>query len=221
MRLLSFVSVVLLLGYGCAPVQIKMSRDDWNYVKAQPEIVAVHYPPSTPFTAATRERSLVGGLLGVALYVAKGNEMVKDHNLEDPILQVKNNFLSAVVQNTGITSSRSIQEPQSEDSLDELQKALGKSLVIDFKTTEWVLSYIRFDWSHYRLRYLAQARLIRLNEPRIIWQGVCKVEEDQLLANPTWDEIIANNASLLKAKMKEAANRCADQLIAQFLGKES
>lgn len=145
--------------------------------------------------------------------------MANEYALEDPALRLQSRFLSSLEKELGIKDIRIFQKSPSGESIDELKGMIGKGMVLDFKTTQWMLFYYPTDWSHYRIAYAARGRLVRLEEPKIIWQGTCEFIGQDPKTSPTMAELVANNGALLKQRINEAADACAEQLWSHFLGR--
>lgn len=214
------VPVIFLLMYGCTPTLIKMEQEELIHLKDQPDIQAVHYPPQNSFEFF-RSGLTGGGVLLTLIDAARGSKMAKDYSLTDPILKVKDRFLSSLDGHAGFKNIRSIQEPHESDDLEEVKRTFGTGVVIDFKTYAWGLSEsasaLMIFRERYYVTYWARTRMIRLADSKIIWQGFCKIEgQDQKALG----EFTANNGELLKVKLNEAADACAEQLLAQFFGQE-
>ena len=76
-------------------------------------------------------------------------------------------------------------------------------------------SYYSGDWSHHFLIYTVRARLLRLSDGKVLWEGHCERKlTDSKENRRTVDQYRANNGELLKQKVQEAGSGCADQLIA-------
>ncbi len=211
--------VISLIFCGCAPKLIKLDADERARLK-QVNIQAVHYPPPsfnvrTPGKALAGGGGLLGGFISLGLFKSAGEKMTHDYSLEDPVVVVKDRFLSSLDSDFGIKTS-SAHEPLSKDSLDELKTTLGKGMVFDFKTIQWMLFYFPTDWSHFRIAYSARSRLIRLEDSKILWQGVCEFIGQDPKTSPTWEQLTENNGALLKIKLSEAADACSKELLAQF-----
>ncbi len=218
------VLTLFLLMHGCGPSLIQMDKNELSRLENLSNIHAVHYPSSS-FNVRTPGKTLAGGggalgsIISLGLFESAGEKMTKDYALEDPILNVQNHFLSSLETDLGLTNIRIVQESPSEDSIDELKRTVGNGMVIDFKTTQWMLYYYPTDWSHYRIAYSARGRLVRLEDSQIIWQGTCESVGQDPKTSPTMNELIANNGALLKEVISEAANACAEQLSTHFLAK--
>lgn len=61
-------------------------------------------------------------------------------------------------------------------------------------------------------------RLVRLGEPQLLCQDTCRSMGLDIEAAWTREELLANRADLLKAKLFEAASRCAEELARKLPG---
>jgi hypothetical protein len=220
---LLLVALFLFLS-GCAPALIQPDKEELSRLSNQADFHVVHYPPSS-FSVRTPGKAMIGGggalgaMLSLGLYESAGDKMASEYTLKDPALRLQSQFLPSLEKDSGIKNIRIAQEPPSGESIEELRRTFGKGMVLDFKTTQWLLFYYPTDWSHYRIAYSARGRLVRLEEPKIIWQGTCEVIGQDPKTSPTMDELVANNGALLKQKINEAADACAEQLWNHFQGR--
>jgi hypothetical protein len=150
------------------------------------------------------------------MFEAAGDKMTKEYGLADPAAVVQERFVAALGQDPGISNIQGVEETPGTDDMAELRRVAGQGLVFDFKTTQWMLYYYPTDWSHYRIAYSARGRLVRLADSTVMWQGTCEVIGQAPASSPTMDALTANNGALLKAKINEAAEACAQQLITGF-----
>jgi hypothetical protein len=57
---------------------------------------------------------------------------------------------------------------------------------------------------------------VNISEERIIWQGVCDLEEKDLIARPSINDLEADDAILLKEYLDKLAGSCVTELNRQF-----
>ncbi len=69
--------------------------------------------------------------------------------------------------------------------------------------------------------YAARSRLIRLEDPKIVWQGVCRFPEEEETIPVQEESLEADSEIPRPSTTKEAVDNCVKQLLAQFIGKES
>jgi hypothetical protein len=216
----TFVLLVMLIS-GCGGLsRITLDPGTREQLKSNREILVVHYHPWTALPVHG-----AGGFVEMAVGATSTLP------LEDPLLRVKDRFIHDVSAELGISSFRMIQEsrfskhiPAKGADIGELQKAFGTGMVIDFDTIAWQLtfvsrSFVSSDKTTYGLDYTVRARLIRLDDSKILWQGFCVIQRDR---NPQpWGELAANDFSLLRVKRLDTADACAQELVDYFLGRAS
>ncbi|UUZ53425.1 hypothetical protein LP419_32130 [Massilia sp. H-1] len=89
--------------------------------------------------------------------------------------------------------------------------------MLDVETSKWGLSTFATDWFHYELHYQANARLIDTESGAVVATGVCKDAPDDKAKAPNFDQLMIDNAALLKQKLASAASECAAALRAKML----
>jgi hypothetical protein len=103
------------------------------------------------------------------------------------------------------------------EELKALKERVGDVFLLDFQTTDWGLLYYTWDWDRYRVRYAATARLLDLTgPPRVAWEGRCQVIEDEYVRRPLLQDYLADNATLLRTRLLDAAEDCSRQLWRKF-----
>jgi len=200
--------LLIILISGCSSLgQIPLNPGTREQLKSYREILIVHYHPLP------------------ALLVNRG--LYSDSStlpLEDPLLRVIERFSHDLSAELGISSFRMIEKNRLSRDISVLKMAFGTGMVIDFDTTHWWLNRIRTlrglfinsDMDPYALTYEVRARLIRLDDSKILWQNTCFISD----RNPQiWGELEANDFSLLKKERLDTADACAQELIDYFLGR--
>lgn len=219
--------------YGCSSGLIKIDERGLARLKKEPEIHAVTYIPAsfiveTPGAYGSTEAMFgemegpLGGFAHLREFEENGKKMIRDYSLEDPVLKVRDKFISSVGADLGLQEAGAFTEPLKDDSIEGLKRRFGKGMVFDFKTTRWLLNYYPADLSHYRMTYGGRARLVSLEDSRVLWQGACRFSTTkEMRASPTMEDLVADDGALLKTKLLEASDRCASELLRQFLGEKS
>jgi hypothetical protein len=104
----------------------------------------------------------------------------------------------------------------SNDDLADLQATFVSGVVIDFWTSGWgVVGVPRttpFAAERYQPTYLVRVRLVQLRQPRVLWQSTCRSVGRDMGATWTMEELLANSADVLRAKLAAAADFCAEEL---------
>jgi hypothetical protein len=164
---------------------------------------------------------MIGGLIGEAIFFPldrrDARELINTYSLEDPILNVKGQFVSSfsgVYKFTKISESLNI---ETGSSVDHLKAKFEKGLVLDFKSTSWILVPHFFSVNKYDFVYSAQARVVSLDRNKTLWEGNCFHSSYQDNTSPlTIEQLTENNGELLKAILKEAGYKCGEGLFKEF-----
>jgi len=222
----TFVAVLLLSATGCSPSLIPMDKNEMARLKSESKIHVVAYqPPNFNYStaadgfAAGAIGALTGGLGGAVYGLAmesRASRFAKTYFLEDPVPRAKETFLAGLPEHFDVTRVAQSQEPLSDDGVENLRKNFDNGVVLDFKTESWGLISAPLS-SLYQTPYAVRARLVRLADGRVLWQGYCN--RDGAGSRATFDEFTANSGALLKKKLGETGEACGKELISQFLGK--
>lgn len=142
---------------------------------------------------------------------------------EDPITTVKTQFLSSLTARLDSTNIQSVDSPSwwgrrhnlirpccAQDGIQELSDKFAAGLIMDFASDIprlWDADptdfshHFHWDWSKlgqkptYNLYYTARARLIRLDDHQILWQGRCVVGAQDSRASLHGRPLIGVNAA--------------------------
>ncbi len=227
--------VVVIVSYGCAPALIPIDKEDLVRLKNQPEVVAVHYE-SPIFVYSGSDAlpcfSLLWGCPASAFFGAlgvDGRRLLKERykiEVEDPTPALKTKFLANLTLELKLSNLRPIDQALTSDGFNDIKKAYKGGMVFDFKTVAWRINdggliFSTHDWWYLRFHrgkyvwYLVGGRLMRTEDSKILWQGVCEFKTPDIER----DTLIENDGALLKTKLQEAADTCAADLWGQFQGK--
>jgi hypothetical protein len=212
----------MLVAAGCAPAFVPLDREEMARLKSEPEIRVVTYQPprflyqmpNSLFGGPGAFGSMAGGFAGAA--GDPGSRVYAiDTSLADPAIQVRDVFLKGLAGR--LDGARLIQagEPLPDDDVQAVAARLGGGVVLDFKTTTWGLFAGWGASTPHQIGYFATARLVRLDEKRILWHGQCRYDGADQRAHL---DSFQNADAVLKEKFAEAADACAKALLAQFFG---
>jgi hypothetical protein len=235
------------LGVGKGVEQGELAR-----LRDQPEVLAIHYaaPPFLVRRTALKRRTGLAGLeaggpaallllpvivpivIGINAGVAAANEaqeageraegaeLTHEVGLGDPVVLLKERLASRLAGE--ISRIRPVVEAMHSDDLKSLKQAFGSATILDVKTTGWGLHYHMEDTKTFFALYRVRARLIRLDQDKVVWQAelTCAAGGDRQFGLPTLEELRANGGALLKTAIAQAAEVCAEPLLARFRGEE-
>lgn len=214
-RITTLLASVAILT-GCATAN-KQPIDSKALATLKNETVTYTVRKKPDFAAMTPGKAAFA-LIGAFAMISEGNKLVSDNNVPDPADAISVGLAQALEANQG---ARLAMPPVSvtADDADQLAgSAKGKArFVIDAKTINWSFVYFPTDWTHYRVIYSAKARLIDADRKVVVAEGFCSRVPKTNENAPTYDELLANDASVLKNELALAAQECVKTLKAEML----
>ncbi len=173
-------------------------------------IQGVVITPQIGFKLETVKSSLVGfGMSGRA-----GEEVLQKFGVPDPAFRLRERFLSGLGKDHtgGVQLSP---DARADDDADSFKKAFGEGFVLDFRTRIWRLMYSAGK-KHHRYEYWGRARLVRLADSKVVWNETCKFLGDAPKTEGAAEDMLANDAALLRATMNMAVDHCVTELSQRF-----
>lgn len=246
MKTACLMLAIALAANGCALAVKGVEQGELARLREQPEVVAVHYtaPPFLVRTTAPKGGGIGAGLgaagplgllllplaIGISVAVtaaeeaaerSAGADLTNEVGLEDPVVLLKERLASRLA-GEGISRIRPVAAAMDSDDLKRLKQAFGSATVLDVKTKGWGLHYHFQDAKTFFALYWVRARLIRLDQGRVVWDAEqrCAAGGDRRHGLPTLEELRANGGALLKTTFAQAAETCVEPLLARFRGEE-
>jgi hypothetical protein len=211
MKQIVCLMAALALG-GCASVKPEQAPSEAvDALKGQPLTAVTYTRPD--FSAMTYGRAAIGGLIGGAVMISEGNAVVKDNDIPDPAVQIAARLTPLVadrVKSSG-TVAIAARPAKLDDEVSLSRDAGHKGVLLDVETINWMFVYYPLDWTHYRIMYVGRARLIDANAGKRIAQAPCVYQSDDKTP-PTYDQMMADKAALLKNMLAAAADSCVDKM---------
>jgi hypothetical protein len=216
MKKLITIAMAVVVFSGCATVNKQVI--DKSAVLALKNQTITHTTRKTPDFSAMTAGKAVFGLLGAVAMISEGNGIVSKNNIADPADSIALGLATALEEAHG---SRLVTPPAPVDTDDATQiatRAKGMArFIIDAQTINWSFGYFPTDWSHYRLIYTAKARLIDTQTRAVVAEGFCKRIPESNTNAPTYEQLLMNEAALLKQELATAANECVRALKTEML----
>lgn len=227
--MVAMVSAALLVT-GCALLQ-PGERKRWSRVADAPLVRVVHYPaPSMQLKQSSHVGvgMLVGGIPGILFgshtHKVMGTGMQEEYDLRPPIELVQERFVAGLRHGLALDNLEVTAETV--PSVLKLDPPVPGELVFILHTDRAKFSFFLTDWRHYRLKYSANARLIRRDSGYEMWKGFCKYYSND---DPGWEEIRGDgdpsvnqmqdyNGRVARLMIARAAEVCADRLLTAFFG---
>jgi len=140
-------------------------------------------------------------------------------HIVDPASAIAQELLAVLETEKGARRAEGVLAvPDDSSARDIARAARGRArFMLDVETSKWGLSTFAMDWFHYELHYQANARLIDTESGAVVASGVCKDSPDDKASAPNFDQLMIDNAALLKRKLASAASECVAALKTKML----
>jgi hypothetical protein len=172
----------------------------------------------TPLFTTLTPGSAAFGVLGAMATSPRGNQIISDYQVADPAESIGRELATLMEGTHGVKLVAAPLEVASSDPAAISAAAQGQAdYVLDVETRIWSLMYFPTDWTHYKVSYYANARLIDTRSATVVASGTCQRVPDTNAGAPTWDELLANSAAVLKDELAVAAGACVAALTADML----
>ncbi len=170
---------------------------------------------TTPKTAMA-----VGGTGFLA--IKNGKEWSEENGITHPMAAMRDRMVSRLKTELGVYNFKHLVNTidASNDAPEKLKAQFGNGLLMDFTGVYQVIYYLG-DMSRYHMYYNARARLVRLDDNKIMWQGNCRLDVEDPDNRPTIDDLQANKAARLKEWLNRGTTDCSSQLANQFFGRST
>lgn len=162
--------------------------------------------------------AIAGGIAGAATSGPSGkSEVISKTNFADPALGIAQALTTAMKSRMDVQVLPAAAKP-GEDSIDStLAAAPGADWTLEVKTHSWSMVYFPTDWSHYRISYRSNLRVLDVASKRVLAESVCQLTQGEK-RRPNLDQLAAKDASLLHFYYQQAQFECADQFAAKVFG---
>jgi hypothetical protein len=178
------------------------------------------------FSAMTADKMAAGSLFGAiggavagASMIRSGNALVRENNIPDPAYEIAERIARAMETKYDITYAGISDAEITDDDVSKLAAFHKRtSFALDIRTINWGFLYYPLYWTRYRVIYAARMRLIDTNSAGVLAEGGCYSLRDKIDTAPTYEELLENGASRLKAEIEDAVIDCAQEFSTKHLG---
>lgn len=210
--------------FACATVTPKrMPAETLSALKGRHIAVSVQETPGfVVMTPGAASAGLLIGGVGYALTQAiayeNGAEIVRTHGLVDPASALGERVAQSLGQKFGLVLVAGAKTPRNGENADEPVTALpGKDLLVEVATLDWAMVTMAPKWGKYRASYSARVRLVDAQADTVLAEGGCQFKPERYRVYYSYDEMLVNDAMLLKQRLASYAQQCADDFIARQL----
>ena len=211
-------ALLVLIVSACANVQVKPLGKSSDSLLQNKTMVVVNYGPG-PFVAMTAGKAGFG-LLGAAAMYQSGRNLVIKHNIKDPAVKIRENLIGALQQKYNIKRIASSIAPLEDKSLSSVKRAYKNAadVIFDYRTFEMGFLYYPTKWGRYRIKYMAILRLIDAKSGNVIASSNCFTLQGDDKNPPTRNQLLANNAEVLKMYLGRSVGVCTKLIKTKIFG---
>lgn len=210
---------IVVLGLGlaaCTPDMVKLDPAARASLKQTPEIKVVHYlPPNLEMQG----RNLIGyganAGASTAMQAQARDQVAGELMLADPVVRVVSNVVTSLSTSLNSKNLSPVPTAMQEVQIDRLKTVLGPGTFMDFATTYWAIAPLPYN-PHDLVMYRARARVLKFPEGTLLWQGLCDLEAEDSVGMPADKGAQVTKGMLLANTFESLADRCSEQLVAQF-----
>jgi hypothetical protein len=160
------------------------------------------------------------GLVGVAAQAVAGAKILSDHRLIDPSTRLANEIAENIAQQYALQLTAVTEKGKESDHFTRGRTIPNRptepprpmtDLLLEVRTSDWAMRNIPGYWNRYKVHYTVEVKLTDTRDQRLLAAGECvgdDPEAGKATAGPTDDEMLANNAAVLKREINRAADRC-------------
>ncbi len=211
------VALTGVLASGCASVQTtRLADDSTTTLKGKTVARTVHKSPT--FMAVTPGKGAFAAIGAIAM-AKTGNALVEKHRIADPAGQLGAGLQGVMQSQFDVRAVSGSAVTVASDDIETIRRSAGNAdLVLDVKTIGWGFAYDGFKFSDYAVNAAMDVRLIDVQTGKVLASSRCTspvAEKDQM---STHDELLANDAALIKRKLSEVADYCTQSFAADVLG---
>lgn len=196
---------------GCVSTKTTALRDDAQATTAGKTLV-VSSRKRPDFAAMTAGKAGFG-MIGAFAMISAGNKIVADHHLEDPAIYIGHELGKALAAERQL---QILEMPAIVADGTDVRKLAGvyrqADLLLDIQTVNWSFGYFATDWNNYRVIYSAKLRLIETRTGKLLAEGFCSRVPEKEASSPSYEQLMADDAAVLKAELQHGAETCVSQL---------
>jgi len=228
LRCTTVMLLVVIITMGCGPGKIVFAPEERSKLKDEPEIIAFRYEGTV---LAAIPESPSSGVYTYERIVVR----------EEPLIPLMESFFAAIKAELNLGTIRTLQEPrhhepdyrfeldqsiEQEKELYRIKRTFQSGMVFDFDKSNVVFApdpsqyrSIAFTRTDSQVRFIVQlwarARLIKVEEQKVLWQGVCIINDGGM----TLVDFREAGNPLVQEKLDRAIKACSQEWISQFMGK--
>jgi hypothetical protein len=162
--------------------------------------------------------AIAGGIAGAATSSSYDKSMlISKTSFADPALSIALALTTAMKSRMDVQVLPVAGKPANDSIESVLAVAPSADWALEVKTHSWSMVYFPTDWSHYRISYRSNLRVLDVASKRVLAESTCQLTQGEK-RRPSLDQLVAKDASLLHFYFQQAQFECADQFATKVFG---
>jgi len=217
-----FLVAVMFIG-GCATGNIPMDQSKLDDIRNAKSVNVLYHGPVGPALQTAEDAVTFQFTMGIGGWGTPGVQLMQENGIEDPLVAVRDQLIERLHSDAGMTRLARADSPAPFDrtSVEDMRSLYGDGLYLQLIPGQWTIIYYVSDWSHYRMYYGVQAKLIDTRDGSVLWSSTCQANQDEGDRAPDMEQLLANKAQKIKQWADAASRQCAEQLASHFLGQNT
>lgn len=209
------LALPLMLLAGCAgSVDKPLGISQADQISGRSLVVVAHEKPT--FVAATARKAMFGAFGAMAMASA-GDDIVAKNDIEDPSIYIGEEIAKSLATRYNVAANEETSISDTDDPDRLASRYSGADLVLFTQTRGWSFMYFPTDWDNYRVGLNVTVKLFDRKRNSVLAAANCAYSPEYPDSDeaPTRDELLANNASGLKAELKKGADHCLQKFLSE------
>lgn len=214
-KLTTLIIIISSLASCVSTKNVPLNAENANSLKNKKLVIVRSEKPD--FAAMTYGNMMIaaftGGILGYVKVTKDGNKIVKENSIEDPSIEMTQNLANYIgsLHKIEIIKQETAKEIDyyDEEKIAKEYKGIA-NYALDIRTINWSFGYLPMRINSHRVIYSSKLRLIDTENSKIIAEGFCARIPDGSGYYPTYDELLANSAKIIKEELNKSAAYCID-----------
>lgn len=208
---------VITITTGCNSVSPLQVSPELGQTLSGKSVTYAGYKSPTLMAHAVDNLAIAGAVFQRDTEAHAGATITARNNLVDPAARIAERLAKRVQEKYKMSQVVPVSMDVETDKVDQLARIYPQTdVLLLVRTTYWGFSYYPTDWTHYRPFYTANAQLINLKSNTILATSRCESFPNDSTNAPTYDQMLADNAAVLKKWIQEESEYCIDKFSADM-----
>lgn len=209
-RALATAFIILAGLVACAHDRSRLEATELR--RRNPRTLLLYLEPNEQFDAHQASvlalmLSPAGAVLGT---LAEGERFARERAIEDPSFRIGEGLADALSRSYGLDRVTATQDSPAGAAVPvKRHPRAGADLILDVRTTTWGIGFARSQrLGRYAAHLQMEAILTDIRDGKVLARGTCVGDDPRTFDGHRYDDLVANDAALVKHELAWAGDRC-------------